>query len=65
MGMPTGKKCEFCTSATYYETIAGYNNHITTAHNKSGNDYIGDAYRCDKCGKYFDSCNALNNHTCP
>ncbi len=65
MGMPTAIKCTLCAQAAnpinvYFETIAGYNNHIKEAHNST--NYIGTACKCYVCNTYHDTCNALTNH---
>lgn len=60
--MPVAKKCVHCNPATYYESIAEYNNHLKVAH-QAESEYIGDAYKCDECGAgYFDTCAALESH---
>jgi len=63
MGMPNAKKCVDCENNDIricFETIESYNCHRKLEHSNTG--LIGDAYKCNNCGLYFDTKTALSSH---
>jgi hypothetical protein len=54
--MPKAKKCQLCNNINlYFETIESYNIHLRDNHASNvPADYIGDAYQCNICKKFFD-----------